>query len=212
MLVPLLVIDFERIDPRLGRVEFPMLATVKTETRTSALRGKSTTESLSVFPTEIGWFGLLGTREGISRVTFGHASPLAVREALGVDMHEVIEAGWSPQLRQRLERYAAGQEEDFRDVEVIRRRPLTAFQQRVVDTVRAIPRGETRTYGEVAALVGSPGAARAVGTVMSSNPVPIIVPCHRVVGSAGGLGGFSAAGGVRTKQWMLDRESGTAEK
>ena len=139
-------------------------------------------------------------------MTFGHATPLEVRQALGV-AHAEEESDWLPKLRQRLERYAAGRRVDFDDIEVIRPRPLTDFQQRVVDTVRAIPRGKTMTYGEVADLVGSPGAARAVGTVMAHNPVPIIVPCHRVVGSAGGLGGFSAAGGVRTKQWLLDLES-----
>ena len=175
-------------------------------------QGVLTAVSISVFPTEIGWFGLLGNREGVSRLTFGHATPIEVREALGAAVEYVAEADWSPKLRQRLERYAAGREVDFDDVEVIRSRPLTAFQQRVVDTVRAIPRGATKTYGEVAALVGSPGAARAVGTVMSTNLVPIIVPCHRVVGSAGGLGGCSAAGGVRTKQWMLDLESTSASR
>ncbi len=166
---------------------------------------------LCVFPTIIGWFGLLGGRAGVSRLVFAHASPLAVREALGAGTKDVVEADWSPKLRQKLERYALGKPVSFEDIEVLRRRPLTEFQQRVVDIVRAIPRGETLTYGEVAVLAGSPGAARAVGTVMSTNPVPIIVPCHRVVGSAGGLGGFSAAGGVRTKQWMLEIEgqSGT---
>ena len=160
--------------------------------------------SLSLFETEIGWFGLLGGPRGVSRLTFGQATPIEVREAFGDD---VAESDWSPKLRQRLEQYAAGRDVDFADVEVIRLRPLRPFQQRVVEAVRAIPRGETTTYGEVAKRVGSPGAARAVGTVMSTNLVPIIVPCHRVVGSAGGLGGFSAAGGVRTKQWMLDLES-----
>ncbi len=178
--------------------------------RTTTPQRESTPVSLSVFPTEIGWFGLLGNTEGVCRVTLGHASLLAVRVALHTGADDVAEADWSAQLRLRLERYAAGSAVDFDDVEILRPRPLTDFQQRVVDTVRAIPRGETRTYGEVAALVGSPGAARAVGTVMANNPVPIIVPCHRVVGTAGGLGGFSAAGGVRTKQWMLDREAATS--
>ena len=177
--------------------------------RTTTPQRESTPVSLSVFPTEIGWFGLLGSSQGVTRMTFGHATPLEVRQTLGV-AHAVEESDWLPKLRQRLERYAAGRQVNFDDVEVIRPRPLTDFQQRVIDTVRAIPRGETKTYGEVAALVGSPGAARAVGTVMANNPVPIIVPCHRVVGSAGGLGGFSAAGGVRTKQWMLDREAATS--
>ena len=161
---------------------------------------------LSLFETALGWFGLVGGPLGISRLVFAHASQLGVREALGVDADDTIEADWSPKLRQKLESYAQGMPVSFAGVNVTRRRPLTEFQQRVVEVVQAIPRGETLTYGEVAVLAGSPGAARAVGTVMSSNPVPIIVPCHRVVGSAGGLGGFSAAGGVRTKQWMLEIE------
>jgi methylated-DNA-[protein]-cysteine S-methyltransferase len=189
-------------------VKMPAIAT-KMPRSTAPLR-KPTQLALSVFRTEIGWFGLLGGPEGLARLTFGHATPVAAREALGADVNDAEEFDWSPQLRQRLEQYAAGHPVDFNNVEVVRSRPLTPFQQRVVETVRAIPRGETKSYGEVAALVGSPGAARAVGTVMATNPVPIIVPCHRVVGSAGGLGGFSAAGGVSTKQWMLDLESNHA--
>ncbi len=166
--------------------------------------------SLAVFETAIGWFGVLGNRAGVSRLTFGHASPLEVRRALGTATEDVDEADWNVQLRRKIEQYTAGRGVDFDHVTVLRVRPLTAFQQRVVEIVRAIPRGETKTYGEVAGLAGSAGAARAVGQVMATNPVPIIIPCHRVVGSSGGLGGFSAAGGVRTKQWMLDRETGTA--
>ena len=144
-------------------------------------------------------------------MVFAHTSPVAVRQALGDDAEQAIDADWSPQLRQKLVSYALGKQVRFDQVAIQRPRPLTDFQQRVVEIVRAIPRGETLTYGEVATRAGSPGAARAVGTVMSSNPVPIIVPCHRVVGSAGGLGGFSAAGGVRTKQWMLEIESGNGK-
>lgn len=165
-------------------------------------------QSLSIFETAIGWFGLLGDQEGIKRMVFGHSSPIDAREALGAAASNAEECDWSPQLRQKLENYAQGKKVLFDTVEVARSRPLTDFQQRVVEIVRAIPRGETLTYGEVAARAGAPGAARAVGTVMSTNPVPVIIPCHRVVGSAGGLGGFSAAGGVRTKRWMLDLESG----
>ena len=197
------------LTPRIMKNEVNMPAIATNAARSIVAARTLSPDLLSVFPTEIGWFGLLGSSQGVTRMTFGHATPMEVRQALGV-AHAVEETDWSPKLRQRLERYAAGRQVNFDDVEVIRPRPLTDFQQRVVDTVRAIPRGVTRTYGEVAALVGSPGAARAVGTVMANNPVPIIVPCHRVVGSAGGLGGFSAAGGVRTKQWLLDRESATS--
>ncbi len=80
----------------------------------------------------------------------------------------------------------------------------TAFQRKVWAIARAIPRGETRTYGWLAGEAGSPGAARAVGQCMARNPWPIIVPCHRVVGHDGGLTGFG--GGLAMKGRMLDME------
>jgi O-6-methylguanine DNA methyltransferase len=80
----------------------------------------------------------------------------------------------------------------------------TDFQRRVRAITRAIPRGETRTYGEVAREAGSPGAARAVGQCMARNPWPIVVPCHRVVGHDGGLTGFG--GGLDMKRRMLEME------
>ena len=78
-----------------------------------------------------------------------------------------------------------------------------AFERAVYEATRAIPRGTTRTYGEVAAAVGDPGAARAVGQALGRNPFPIVVPCHRVLAADGRPGGFSAPGGVRTKLRML---------
>lgn len=77
------------------------------------------------------------------------------------------------------------------------------FHRRVYDVARAIPRGSTLTYGEVATRLGEPGAARAVGQALGRNPVPVIVPCHRVLASGGAAGGFSAPGGVHTKQRLL---------
>jgi methylated-DNA-[protein]-cysteine S-methyltransferase len=83
----------------------------------------------------------------------------------------------------------------------------TAFQTKVLDETRKIAFGETATYGELADRVGSPRAARAVGTVMASNRVPIIIPCHRVIASGGKLGGFSAPQGVDLKSRMLAFEA-----
>jgi methylated-DNA-[protein]-cysteine S-methyltransferase len=80
------------------------------------------------------------------------------------------------------------------------------FENRVYDATLAIPRGETRTYGEVAALLGAPGAARAVGGALGRNPFPIIVPCHRILPAGGGSGGFSAPGGTHTKMKLLELE------
>lgn len=80
----------------------------------------------------------------------------------------------------------------------------TAFQRRVWLAVRGIPYGETRSYGQIARQAGSPGAARAVGRAMATNPVPIVVPCHRVIGSDGNLRGFG--GGLDLKRRMLEME------
>jgi AraC family transcriptional regulator of adaptative response/methylated-DNA-[protein]-cysteine methyltransferase len=80
----------------------------------------------------------------------------------------------------------------------------TPFQRRVWETLRAIPRGETRTYGEVAEAIGHPRAARAVGTACGINPVSLLVPCHRVVASGGSLGGYGW--GPERKRALLDLE------
>jgi methylated-DNA-[protein]-cysteine S-methyltransferase len=80
---------------------------------------------------------------------------------------------------------------------------LPPFQRKVYEVVRTIPAGETMSYGEVAAEVGSPGAARAVGQALGRNPYAIVVPCHRVLAAGGRTGGFSATGGVATKLRML---------
>lgn len=80
----------------------------------------------------------------------------------------------------------------------------TPFQRRVWAALRTIPPGRTMSYAELAAAVGQPGAVRAVGNANGRNPVPLVVPCHRVVRSGGALGGY--AGGVARKQWLLDHE------
>jgi methylated-DNA-[protein]-cysteine S-methyltransferase len=82
----------------------------------------------------------------------------------------------------------------------------TSFQQQVYQTVMQIPYGETRTYGEIARLIGKPNAARAVGAANGANPIPILIPCHRLVGNDGSLRGYGGAGGLTTKQFLLDLE------
>ena len=80
---------------------------------------------------------------------------------------------------------------------------VSPYNRRLYQAIRAIPPGHTRTYGDIAADLGEPGAARAVGRAMGQNPWPIIVPCHRVVAANGKTGGFSAFGGVTTKLRLL---------
>lgn len=101
-----------------------------------------------------------------------------------------------------LRRYFAG------DVTAIDDLPVdpggTPFQARVWAGLRAIPAGRTRTYGDLARAAGRPGAARAVGGAVGRNPIPIIIPCHRAVGSTGRLTGFG--GGLPRKEWLLEHE------
>jgi methylated-DNA-[protein]-cysteine S-methyltransferase len=82
----------------------------------------------------------------------------------------------------------------------------TAFQRQVLKAALAIPRGQTRTYHEVARRIGRPTAARAVGQALGHNPLPIIIPCHRVLGSDGSLHGYSGGHGLATKAWLLRLE------
>ena len=85
-------------------------------------------------------------------------------------------------------------------------RLLTPFQQEVLLRLRDIPRGRVITYGELARRIGRDGAARAVGRALGANPLPLVLPCHRVVASDGTLGGFSSPGGVRDKAMLLEME------
>ena len=80
------------------------------------------------------------------------------------------------------------------------------FEREVLEELRHIPPGETRTYAEIARRIGRPGAVRAVGNACAHNPIPVLIPCHRVVPAHGGIGNYSAAGGPETKQRLLRRE------
>lgn len=81
------------------------------------------------------------------------------------------------------------------------------FQRAALRQVMAIPFGETRTYGQIAALIGRPQAPRAVGRANATNPMPLVIPCHRVIGSDVALHGYGGTGGLKTKRWLLDMES-----
>jgi len=83
---------------------------------------------------------------------------------------------------------------------------LTDFQRRVLQLTAAIPYGQTSTYKEIAFCAGSTHAARAVGRVEATNPIPLIIPCHRVIGTDGSLHGYGGPGGVKLKAWLLDLE------
>jgi methylated-DNA-[protein]-cysteine S-methyltransferase len=103
--------------------------------------------------------------------------------------------------QQELDAYFAGTLRQFKTPLILKGTP---FQQAVWAAVQQIPYGQTRSYADIARAIGRPKAVRAVGTAIGANPVWIMVPCHRVIQSNGGLGGY--AGGIERKRWLLEHE------
>lgn len=130
------------------------------------------------------------------------------------DAHSLARRQWAdaeysaellPKLQTQLQNYFDGGCLDFQ-VRIDLGSEST-FQREVTQACRTIPFGETLTYGQLADLAGYPGAARAVGSVMANNLIPLVIPCHRVVAAGGKLGGFSAPGGSNTKKRLLQLEA-----
>lgn len=132
------------------------------------------------------------------------------QELFGLSSTEQVQEGWecreTPVLalvKEQLSEYFAGRRKEF-SVPLSPRG--TDFQKRVWEELRRIPCGETRTYGQIAAALGNPKASRAVGMANHSNPIMILIPCHRVIGSNGKLTGY--AGGLWMKERLLELEKG----
>jgi methylated-DNA-[protein]-cysteine S-methyltransferase len=163
--------------------------------------------SVAIFRTSLGWMAMVGSDRILIQLTVGHDSPGDAMAALDPELTRGARTThWNPRLVRRLRDYAAGKPESFRDVP-LDSGPQTPFQRRVTACCRLIPHGRTLSYGDVAAKAGSPGAARAVGQCMATNRTPLVIPCHRVVRSDGGLGGYSGPGGSKLKRRLLDLEA-----
>lgn len=162
----------------------------------------------TLFDTAIGTCALAWGPLGLTRVQLPEASEARARARLLRGLVPAPEEGPPPpevqavigRIRASLERAC-----DLCDV-VIDMRGVPPFHQRVYELARAIPPGQTLTYGEVAARLGQPGASRAVGQALGHNPFAPVVPCHRVLAAGRRSGGFSAEGGARTKLRMLQIE------
>ncbi|MBX3724945.1 MAG: methylated-DNA--[protein]-cysteine S-methyltransferase [Xanthomonadales bacterium] len=144
--------------------------------------------------TPIGPLGLAADRHGLHRIQF-QASPDLAWAGPGA---RLARSTLLDQARTQLEAYFAGTLRRF-DLPLVPRG--TDFQRRVWLALAAIPWGETRNYGELATAIGRPGAARAVGGANGRNPLPIVLPCHRVIGADGSLTGFG--GGLPIKRRLL---------
>ena len=145
---------------------------------------------------------LVGDFQGLSHVNFQDGSAPMLPEA-----EWRKDAAFFVNAIVQLKEYFAGERVRFS----LRLNPKGSdFQRQVLEVVSRIPYGETSSYGDIARMVGKPKASRAVGTCNRTNPIPIMIPCHRVVGSNGKLTGFS--GGIEFKQWLLDLEAGKLEE
>ena len=150
-----------------------------------------------------GWIGLATSKHGVKRLGLPTRSLKTAAET-AFDGH-LRAPVWTPmncRAYWQLRAYLAGKSADL--VVPVDLSDTTAFQQAVLTRARAIPPGSTRSYGQLAAAVGRPRAARAVGRVMATNPVPLLVPCHRVVGADGSLVG--CGGGLPQKHALLGLE------
>ncbi len=198
---------------QMGQRTAPVPGTVRSSEQKTSVDAR-TPLKWSLFTTEIGWCGLLGRDNTVSRLLMGHHSRTDVLEAMQrihvdellIEIDDIGEADWYPELRERLQDYFQGASVDFQDF-TLALPPMTVFQSRVIRALQQVGYGEQISYGELASKAGSPRAARAVGTVMANNRIPVLIPCHRVVASGGKLGGFSAPQGTSLKAHLLQLES-----
>jgi methylated-DNA-[protein]-cysteine S-methyltransferase len=161
-----------------------------------------------LFPTAIGHCAVAWSERGICAMQLPDVSEAALRARMRRRHAAAVEGTAPPEVQAAMALVTALL--DGADVD-LSRIPLDMdgvppFHRRVYEITQAIPRGQTLTYGEVAARINDPAAARAVGQALGANPFAPIVPCHRVVAAGTRLGGFSARGGLTTKLRMLGIE------
>ena len=159
-----------------------------------------------IFKTPWGWFGVLGTEAGIARIQLPDTEKEAVKKKLLKDIEGAErDSTVFSALKTKVLSYYQGHLVNFRDIRV-QIDNFTPFQQNVLINLQKIIYGHTVTYSQLAELAGSPRASRAIGSVMAATPLPLIIPCHRVIKSDGTLGNFSGPGGSETKKRMLNLE------
>jgi len=173
---------------------------------TSALR-RADAEGLvdvawAVEDTPIGPLTLAATPAGVVRIGFGHGDAVLEELATAVSPRVVHLPARLDDVRRQLDQYFAGKRRAF-DVP-IDRRLSHGYRRTVLEALTQVPYGATVSYKDLAERTGNPKASRAVGSAMATNPIPIVVPCHRVLRSGGALGGYG--GGLDTKVWLLQLE------
>lgn len=162
----------------------------------------------TLFDTAIGRCGIAWNARGVVGVQLPEGSEQDTRSRLRRRFAEAREAPPPVPVQRAIDGVVAllrGEPSEL-DAVTLDMEGVPPFHRRVYEVARAIPPGTTLSYGEVAARMGEPGAARDVGQALGQNPFAIIVPCHRVLAANGKVGGFSARGGVRTKLRLISSE------
>ncbi len=160
--------------------------------------------------TDLGWLGFLVNQGRMRHLKFGFASEILLLQSF--DALQNFEEAFDPvrpnrnetQWSSQLKKFAAGQSVDLGAIPVDFS-SFSSFQTKILQRCRKIPYGCVLSYGQLAKQANHPNAARAVGTAMKKNNVPLIVPCHRVV-SSNGIGGYSASAGIAVKRKLLTLE------
>lgn len=161
----------------------------------------------AIFETRFGWMGLLASENGLLRSTLPEGSEESCAARLGLESCDAMpKPDRFADVRARLLGYFDGANVGFEDV-ALDFRDAPTFHRRAWEACRTIPRGETRAYKWLAKMAGSPNAPRAAGQTMARNRLPIIVPCHRVIGSDGSLRGFGSGDTrIDLKRRLLEME------
>jgi methylated-DNA-[protein]-cysteine S-methyltransferase len=162
--------------------------------------------SFSLFETTIGSCAIAWSDRGVTSVWLPEPTESLTRARVVRRFRHIIEAAPPPFMSHAIEGIIAlleGEARDLTNIQLDFDETVPEFHRRVYDVTRTIKPGTTLSYSEVAERVGEPDAARAVGQALGRNPIPIIVPCHRVLAARGGTGGFSAPGGTATKLQLL---------
>jgi O-6-methylguanine DNA methyltransferase len=165
----------------------------------------------TLFDTPIGSCAVAWGERGIAGLQLPEAGSGATRARMKARFPAAAEAEPPRDVKRviaAIRRLLGGKPADFSEV-ALNMEAVTPFHRRVYETAREVPAGRTLSYGEIAARLGSPNSARAVGQALGRNPFPIVVPCHRVLAAGGKAGGFTAEGGVTTKMRMLQLEGWT---
>jgi methylated-DNA-[protein]-cysteine S-methyltransferase len=165
-------------------------------------------EQYTVFDTAFGVCGVRWSESGVTRFALPQADGYKTEERVKATVQDCRCDDAPPAIAHliaEIQRYFAGEEIDFSDV-AIDVKDRNAFERSIYAAARAIGFGYTATYGELARRAGAPRLTRETGQALGRNPVPLIVPCHRIVAADGKLGGFSAPGGNATKERMLALE------